>query len=253
MIRLFLILIVLSCFACNTGPDKAFDGNADSASFAGKPVFTMVPAAEIPQGITVKGDVEEAWNWKDAQGEHLLILSRVLPYDETGGSEEEDAGQTSEIYAAAYLLGNGEPQRLWLVSEKEENCPLDLTCNFLPGSTTITDLDSNGVAEIKVQYEKTCRGDVSPSNMKLIMYEGKSLFVLEGVRWVFTEPGDVFNVTGENVNLEKLPRKKDDIDQMIQAFGRYETEKAFTSAPPAFLEFARGEWLRYAKENIGGN
>lgn len=243
-------LLLLVCAACNNGTDKAFETTEDTVSYAGNPVFSTITVNSIPPGIRVKGNVQEAWKWTDATGDNVLILSQVPPFgatDEEGGEE----GQTSELYASVYKNINGNYVESWLLTDAEKNCPLDLTCNFLPGSTTITDIDSNGIAEIKVQYALTCRGDVSPANMKLVMFENGRQYMLKGARWVKAEPEDVFDVTEENVNLEKLPAKKDEIDQMMQGFGRYESEKEFTHAPPAFLSFAKKEWLKYAKENIG--
>lgn len=43
-----------------------------------------------------------------------------------------------------------------------EDCPTDIICDFFQGATTVTDLDSDGIAEIKLQYEQGCISDVSP-------------------------------------------------------------------------------------------
>jgi hypothetical protein len=37
---------------------------------------------------------------------------------------------------------------------------------------------------------------------------------------------------------------------MLLSFGRYETENEFITAPASFLNFARREWLRHAKESF---
>ena len=41
-----------------------------------------------------------------------------------------------------------------------------------PDSVKITDLDGDGLAEVWLAYEMWCKGDVSPSKLKVIMYEG---------------------------------------------------------------------------------
>ncbi len=236
--------IVSGLFACNSKSDKQYVPGADEPKRLTNLMRIQHPVT--PDGITLKGTIHEAWGWEDSLGQNRLFLTEVPPYD-TPGTDEED-GQTAELYAAHFIGDSGQYRQVAIVSDAEKNCPLDITCQFIPGSTTITDLDSNGIAEIKVQYEQTCRGDVSPANMKLVMIENGRTYSLSGSRWVYTGEGETFNVTEENVNLERQPKSRDEIDQMMYGFGRYESEKEFTGAPPAFISFARKEWLKYAKE-----
>ena len=130
-------------------------------------------------------------------------------------------------------------------------CPFDITCNFLSGSSAITDLDNDGIAEAKVQYTVACRSDVSPATMKLKMYENGIMYALWGFMWLPYSPESKFDVTVNDVNLARLPKLEDESAEMLRTFGRYEHENDFTSAPPEFLTYARSEWLKYVKEKMG--
>ncbi len=222
-------------------------GKNEEAAIAIQPL--KIPATDIPSTIRVRGKIVEAWKWSDKLGENILVTSEVAPYEVK--NEEGEESQTAELHAFHYARKEGDYVQVWKMSDAEKGCPLDITCSFIPGSATITDLDNNGFAETKVQYALTCRGDVSPANMKLIMYENGVKYGLRGVRWLKAEPEDRFTVTENDVNLEKLPKKKDEYEQMVLAIGRYESEKDFSNAPPVFLSFARTEWLKYVKERMG--
>lgn len=134
---------------------------------------------------------------------------------------------------------------------RKKYCPVDVTCNFIPGSTAVTDLDKDGIAETKVQYSVACRGDVSPATMKMIMYENGVKYTLRGNMWLAYSPDFKYTVTEKDVNMESSPKLKEESDEMLRSFGRYETEKEFAAAPPEFLPYARREWLKYNKEKMG--
>jgi hypothetical protein len=59
------------------------------------------------------------------------------------------------------------------VNDFIKDCMVDIDAAFKKNSLKVTDLDKNGIAEIWVMYEMACKGDVSPSDLKIIMYEGK--------------------------------------------------------------------------------
>jgi len=137
------------------------------------------------------------------------------------------------------------------MNEVVKTCPFDITCNFVPGAITVTDLDKDGIAETKVQYIIACRSDVSPAIMKLALYENGTKYTLTGNTWVPYSPEFKFDVTEANVNMEKQPKLKDETEEMLRGFGRYESEKDFASAPASFLPYARTEWIKYVKEKMG--
>jgi hypothetical protein len=210
-----------------------------------------ITAAEIPTAIKIKGKIQEAWKWTDNLGENILITARVDPYDDKGKNEYGEEGQTAELHAVHYAKKGTDYTPVWKMDDMEKSCPFDITCDFIPGSATITDIDKDGIAETKIQYSLACRSDVSPATMKLLLFENGVRYDLKGNRWLPYSPEFKFTVTEKDVNLESSPKLKDQSDEMLRTFGRYETEKGFAAAPPEFLAYARSEWLKYVKEKMG--
>lgn len=210
-----------------------------------------VPVADLPAGFKIKGTITEAWKWTDKLGENYLVTSLVEPYDDKKKNEFGEEGRSAELYAVHFTGTSPQYKELWKLQDGVQGCPFDITNNFVPGSTTITDLDQNGIAEVKVQYLTACRSDVSPAELKLVMYENGVKRSLTGLSWLAYSPDLKFEVTENNVNLETLPKAKNEEDEMLRTFGRYETEKDFVNAPPVFIQYARSEWMKFVREKIG--
>ena len=232
-----------------TGTPQSGNDSIKAATISIQPV--KIAAAGLPKDLKFRGKVQEAWQWKDKLGDNILITCYVAPYDDKQKSEYGEEGQTAELHTFHYLKRDSVYKVLWKMSDAEKACPFDITCEFIEGSTTITDLNNNGIAETKVQYAVVCRSDVSPAYMKLIMHEDTVKCSLRGNRWLKYSPEFKFEITENDVNLEKLPKRKDETEEMLRSFGRYENEKDFTAAPVEFLIYARKEWLKYAKEKMG--
>ena len=227
-------------------PATNIQTNEQPISF--KPV--KIAAADIPPALKFKGKMQDAWQWTDKLGDNIFITSYVAPYEHKDEFGQEN--QSSGLYAFHYVKKNSDYTLLWKMNDGVEDCSVDLTCEFMKGAATVTDLDKNGVAETKVQYALACRGDVSPAYMKLIMHEDTIKYALRGNRWIKDSPESNYDVTEDNVNLETLPGYSKETDEgSLKTFGRYENEKDFTNAPTGFLFFARSEWLKYSKEKTG--
>lgn len=260
MMKILLItLSALFLLSCNSSskkdPNQAMD---DTARMDNPPAndrtFMVVEKMDItslPVSIKTNGKADEAWKWNDSLGENILILSSEAPYDDAQKNEYGEEGQTAKIHATQFIKKGDRYDYIWMMNDEEKACPFDITCRFIPGSTTITDLDKDGFAEIKVQYMTACRSDVSPARMNLAMRENGVDYGLRGNSWIAYSPELKFDVTEANVNLELTPRLKDEMEEMTRRMGRYESERQFAKAPPAFITFARKEWVKYAKENMG--
>ncbi|HMU45413.1 MAG TPA: hypothetical protein PKC72_03545 [Chitinophagaceae bacterium] len=256
--KLFLVSIpVLAVFiSCQSASEKEKkeEPGIEKAVENSSEIMTnpkKIAVADIPAELKITGKAQEVWKWTDKTGENILVTSVVEPYDDTEKNEYDEEGQTAELHAALFVKKDDRYQNTWMLNDKEKACPFDITCSFIPNSTTITDLDKNGFAEIKVQYLLACRSDVSPAAMKIMMWENNNSYDLTGFSWLETEPDAKFDVTAENVNLEKLPQIKNEMNEWLRTFGRYKSEKNFATAPAEFLTYARNEWLKYAKEKIG--
>lgn len=254
--KLFQFFFISFCVAACNNNAATKEKNNDSANENNQAVVeNIVPAkmaaTDIPAECKITGNLNEAWQWKDKLGDNLLITSVVPAYYEKKKRADVEESQAAALYAVHYIKKGDKYEPAWNMDDAEKGCEFDITTEFLNGATTITDLDHNGIAETKLQYALACRSDVSPAYMKLVMYEGDKKYTLKGLRWIKTSPDEEFKVTENTVNLEKIPRQKDDFDQWLLSCGRYETEKDFVSAPPEFLPYARTEWLKYAKETMG--
>jgi hypothetical protein len=252
-------ILIVACLAiaiasCNSSVKNNNEGtdssalNQSEANGASSIQSDKLAEAELPSSIRFKGKLHEAWQWSDKNGKNILVTSFVAPYDDKPSVEEE--GQSAELHAFHFIYKDTGYIKVWQISDAERECPFDITAAFIKDAITVTDLDKNGIAETWVQYKLACRSDVSPSYMKIILHEDTAKYGLRGLMWVQTGEKDSFAVTQNDMNLEKLPKPADEFDQLLQRFGRYETEKEFARAPAVFLEYARSQWMKYAKESF---
>jgi hypothetical protein len=261
----FLFFICLTAFlsGCNSSsskkdPKQAMDDTArmDNPPTNTTPVVAIVPvkmtAAQLPASIKLKGKLNEAWQWTDKLGENILVTSYVEPYDVKGKNEDENEQrpQSAELHVAQYVKKGDGYALQWKKDEIEKYCLYDINCKFIKDATTVTDLDKDGVAETTIQYRLACRGDVSPSNMKLFIHEDTATFYLQGLCWIKTTDEDKFTVNETNANLETLPGYRKTDEEYMETLGRYESEKGFAGAPPEFLAYARKQWMKFVIERF---
>lgn len=209
-----------------------------------------IVTAQLPNAIKFKGRLVEAWKWNDKLGENILVTSTVPPYKGKSSEETDEAAYSAELHAFHFVKKDTEYSLVWKISDGEKDCPFDITVEFIKGSTKISDLDGDGVAETTVQYKLACRSDVSPAQMKLIMHEDTVKYALRGTMWLKSSEESKFTVTGQNVNLETWKNYKGTDEEWEKLFGRYQTEKDFLQAPTSFLNYARHQWLKHVKESF---
>jgi hypothetical protein len=235
-----MLIVVLSPLLC-------WYSMAAQTAFAAK----KITGSQILPAINFKGKVIEAWKWNDKLGENLLIASVVDKYkNKASFPESGDDVYSAELHAFHFVKKDSVYKLLWKISDAEKNCPFDLTVSFIEGTTKITDLDNDGIAETSLQYKLACRSDASPAFMKLIMHEDSVKFALRGSMWLDTGEQNKYRVTEKSVNLETWKEYTGTEDEWEKLFGRYQTEKEFSQAPPSFLTFARRQWLLHAKESF---
>ena len=172
------------------------------------------------------------------------------PYDDNGKNKDEPEAQSAEIHAAQYVKKGDSYMIKWKKDEIVKSCPYDINCKFIKDATTVTDLDKDGVAEATIQYRLACRGDVSPSTMKLFIHEDSATFYLQGLCWIKTTDEDKFTVNETNANLETLPGYRKTDEEYMETLGRYESEKGFAGASPEFLSYARKQWMKFVIERF---
>ncbi len=152
-----------------------------SVDAAGIEFLAFDPTA-LPAGIQIQGKIVAGARWRDRLGENLLVATQAgaMPSRGPGCGAGTDPCFDAEVYAYHDLVRPGGQERLWTLTDFERNCPFDLYAGFLPDSLTITDLDGDGLAESTLLYQLSCRSDVSPARLKLILHEGKTKYAIRG-------------------------------------------------------------------------
>jgi hypothetical protein len=184
------------------------------------PAGSPVPLLDFKPGMVnnklYKGKIIEGRRWKDKRGENIVILT------ETGlrWKDVYEATRNAWLYAYHFVrTGDSTLKEVWTLNEVVYDCAFEVRCEFFEHSLTVTDLDSDGTAEVGFVYAYGCKGNHDPDNKKLVLTEGK----------------DQYEITGSTLvirNQERLGGKK-------------EVAKAFEKAPDAFLEFANKQWDKF--------
>ncbi|MEI6090225.1 MAG: hypothetical protein WCR42_07225 [bacterium] len=170
------------------------------------PTFSQIKAvkiskSQIPTEIKYSSIPICSYKWTDKLGTNYLICSmskeyappeaiearkhyQITKYDDyidTMYDSYEADFINRELYAARYCVSNGKVNVVWQLEDEVHQCPADMTLKFL-GKPQITDLNGDNTAEVWFLYTLGCRSDVSPVDMKLIMYDGKNKYAIRGTR-----------------------------------------------------------------------
>ncbi len=211
---LLLFSLVLSC------KNKKQDSNTKPVTQEEKVVseveeVTAAVSALLP--LPSSYQLKRAKKWHDVSGENWLVLYETGAYIEKGQSNS-----SAKLSAVLYQKTDSGFVTKWKMMDQISNCELDIVCAFYDDHLTITDLDSNGLAEITMVYALSCKGDVSPNEKKLLMYEGAQKYAIRGE--------------------ELMLLQKDTIG------GSWKADTAFSNAPKAFLTYAVEHWDKFGKQ-----
>ena len=163
----------------------------------------------------VKGKIVDGARFKDAEGESYVLLTEQ-------DNIEKDNTHNKSIYAYCFAKQSDSFLKKWVVQDNITGCDLDATCEFLPGSLSITDVDNNRIAEATFLYRLSCKGDVSPHSKKLIIYQGATKFAIRGSTILQTP-------AGKEGGFKKI-------------------DASFTGAPKALLDYANKQWDKFGFE-----
>lgn len=167
----------------------------------------------IPKSIHYEGNIINVARWTDGLGDHIVITT------ETGKVKSKSNHNYGEaaLYAYHYAVKGDDMKLTWRVQDFVKDCELDLKANFIKNSFAVTDLDKNGKAEVWIMYETICTGDISPSTMKIIMYEDEKKYAIRG-------------------------KRKAKISATEYIGGEYTFDEAFKKAPKVFRQYAINLW-----------
>lgn len=125
-----------------------------------------------------------------------------------------------------FILTTDSTKLTWKVYDFIKDCPVDIEASFINNTFKVTDLNNDGVAEVWLMYKTVCHGDVSPCDMKIIMYQGQQKFAIRGQNKVQVSDKEFYG-------------------------GDYKFDKAFADGPKEFLEFAKNLWTKNIMQKWG--
>ncbi|MBF4485134.1 hypothetical protein [Flavobacterium sp. CSZ] len=221
-----LIIIFSSCKSDKKDSVKESETSALTESKEYPLVVNKIDSTQFPASIKYEGFIKNAVRWKDKSGENIVITSETGIYRNEKLKHEFEDSIDAELYAYHFILSNNEATQTWRVKDFIADCPVDITASFVKNTFKITDLNKNGIAEVWLMYKTVCHGDVSPSNMKIIMYEGNSKYAMRGENKV---------QVGSDVN-----------DKASFIGGEFKLDANFKNGPKVFKEYAQNLW----KENL---
>jgi len=179
---------------------------------------------EFESKLKFDASIVSGVQWKDKSGLNVLIITETEPIQNK--TNEYDESVSKKLFGYAFVKNEEDKfQQVWMIQDFIDKCQVDLTLNYIPKSLTVTDLNNNGIAENTFIYKMSCKGDVSPNDLKLIMHEGKEKYAIRGE-------------TVLKIQNEKPYGGKTNID------------KSFDNAPKEFLDYAKKEWKKFQEEKL---
>lgn len=174
----------------------------------------------VPSFLKNENEIIEAVKWNDKLGENLIVITltdeRIIDGDD----------RIKEFFVYHYIVKDTSAEVLWKSYDFVKDCPFDITLEFIDSSLTVTDLDGDDIAETSFMYKLSCRSDVSPDDLKLIMHEGQDKYAIRGEM--------ILKINDE----EPTP-------------GKMTIDDSFNYTKGIFKDFAVGQWKKFNKVFIG--
>jgi hypothetical protein len=228
MLKRSLLLLTVLFFAnaaqAQTAAKKKKVTKTTRTTNVGK--VTTLTSATIPKGIPYTGKIKNAVRWIDQQGDNVVITTETGVY--ANKKSENGEGRDADLFASHYLIKKMGVEPTWKVTDRIKDCPLDIQVAFIRNSFQVTDLDKDGMAEVWIMYKTACHGDMSPCDMKIIMYEGQKKFAMRGENKIKVSETETYG-------------------------GEYKMDDAFSKGPKVFSDFAKKLWNKHIMETWYNN
>jgi hypothetical protein len=209
--------LLLTLFALTAGGCKQSNrNNAKNAENSTLKMHKFNDVSLLPEGIAYEGELKDGIRYSDKSGEHIVIIAETGEYYNPQNEQRND-GMDAELFAYHFDVNKDNTvKQTWRVYDFYKDCPVDIAANFIENTFQATDLNDDGIAEIWLAYITGCKGDVSPWDMKIIMYEGKQKFAMRGTQKIIMQ-GEIFG-------------------------GEYQFDNAFNNGLKVFQDFAKKLW-----------
>lgn len=226
MKKISILLLIITLFAsCKDDKKEEIKTTAQTEQTSNNEPFVLkvekIDSTQFPKSIKYEGFVKNALKWKDKAGDHIVIITETGYHINKKFVHESD-GSDAELFAYHYIISGNEAKQSWKVYDYVSDCPVDIVASFVKNTLQVTDNNNNGIAEIWLMYKTACHGDVSPSEMKIIMYEGSTKYAMRGENKVAVGIGD--NGTEQYIG------------------GEFKFDENFKKGPKVFKEFAQKLW-----------
>lgn len=233
MKKITILLLFIALFS-NCKPEKKDEATTvvsnEKPSTEEPFVLTVekIDSTQFPASIKYEGFIKNAVRWKDKLGDNIVITTETGYHINKKFVHETD-GSDAELFAYHFIVSDHKVKQTWKVYDYISDCPVDIVASFIKNTFQITDLNKNGIAETWLMYKTVCHGDVSPCDMKIIMYEGNTKYAMRG----------------EN----KVAVGIDDNGKKLFEGGEYKMDENFKNGPKVFREFAEKLWSENVIEN----
>lgn len=121
----------------------------------------------------LKGKIKGKLAFSDKLGAHILVLTRL-------GQVFPDGTEKVSIHASQFQFSGGTWKQEWIINDNLSCKDLDLEVDFIYELTTISDIDTNGMAESTVVYHLSCQGGIEPKPTKAILKQGIAKYAVRG-------------------------------------------------------------------------
>lgn len=209
-LKLGIYLLALLCSLTVSGQEQIIAINLDTT--------------QLPSGIKYTGTIKTAVRWTDNSGDNIIITTETG--ETINKTAPSDDYRDAALYAYHYIVDIDSTNLTWKVYDFIQECPVDIEANFIKNTFQITDLNKDGVAEAWIMYKTVCHGDVSPCDMKIIMYQGLQKYAMRG-------------------------KNKVQISDKEFNGGNYKFDNAFSEGAKVFREFAIKLWNKNIMQTWG--
>lgn len=142
-------------------------------SFAQKIVVQNISAETLGKFNVLGVEVVKSIQFNDKNGLNYVIA--------TTEENTKDDYTTKKLWVEHFIeSGSKTPKLLRQIIDFERDCPVDNQLSLITDAFTVSDLDKNGYAEIIFLYKTGCKGDVSPSGLKLMVLENGNKAAVRG-------------------------------------------------------------------------
>lgn len=166
--------------------------------------FSVLSQRINPISLVESIDIDSAKNmlsWTDRQGYHIVMMET---FDERSGEEPDT--QSSWVYITHELQTESRRNQTWTYQSGEYDCPVDVYAGFR-AAPTFSDLNEDGVYEIWFIIEKSCKGDISPSQLEILMVdENGKQYLAQGETLLHFPDGNIDGGAYDVGDFDRLPQ-----------------------------------------------